>query len=44
MNAMTAVGQAGAAYFAGYLTDNFGYLVLEVFFTACMAGTIFKKE
>ncbi|XP_045200021.1 major facilitator superfamily domain-containing protein 1-like isoform X2 [Mercenaria mercenaria] len=40
MNAMVAVGQAGAAYFAGYLADNNGYLVLEVFFTACMAGSL----
>ncbi|XP_060605140.1 major facilitator superfamily domain-containing protein 1-like [Ruditapes philippinarum] len=40
MNAMTAVGQTGAAYFAGYLTDNYGYLVLEVFFTACMTVSL----
>ncbi|XP_053404381.1 major facilitator superfamily domain-containing protein 1-like isoform X2 [Mercenaria mercenaria] len=40
MNAMIAVCQAGTAYFAGYLADNNGYLVLEVFFTACMAGSL----
>lgn len=38
MNATVGIGQVAASYISGYVADNSGYLVLEVFFISCMAG------
>ena len=38
LNAMISVGQAGISTLTGYLADSRGYLILQVFFMACVSG------
>ena len=35
---MISVGQAGISTLTGYLADSRGYLILQVFFMACVSG------